>query len=565
MISLGLTEKISDPTLDVFVVNSFTMEDRYYVGVDVGTRSVRAALVTKNGSIQNTETMPISVHNPKADIYQQDSQEIWQAVCHCVKAVTANISDKSVIRGIGFDATCSLVVLDKNFKPVTIDLDSGDDRYNIIMWMDHRAKREADFINSQEHKVLKYVGGRISLEMQTPKLLWLKKHLRETWTRAAHFLDLPDFLTMKASGESSRSLCSMVCKWTYTCDGKKQEWDSKYFKAIGLDDLAMDNWNKIGSNVLAPGSSCGKLTLTAASELGLTTETYVATSLIDAHAGGLALVAAQASSGKDLIGRLGLICGTSTCHMCVSTDPIFVEGVWGPYYSAMVPRGWLNEGGQSATGALVDHLIQSHPASLTCQQKDIYMWLEGILTGMATEQSLSDVAFLTEAIHVYPDFHGNRSPMADPTMVGMISGLTLDSSERNLALLYLATLQALAYGTRHIMEQLISSGHVLTSVLMCGGLSQSALFIRTHADCLGIPVLIPHTKHSVLLGSAMLGAAASGDFPDVISAAVAMGGDADAFHPCEGLKGFHDRKYAVFRKMQQHQLEYSGMMRGLKS
>lgn len=52
--------------------------------------------------------------------------------------------------------------------------------------------------------VLKYVGGKVSLEMQTPKLLWLKTHMKDTWSRAAHFLDLPDFLTFKASGRLSR-------------------------------------------------------------------------------------------------------------------------------------------------------------------------------------------------------------------------------------------------------------------------------------------------------------------------------------------------------------------------
>lgn len=58
-----------------------------------------------------------------------------------------------------------------------------------------------------------------------------------------------------------------------------------------------------------------------------------------------------------------MICGTSTCHMAVSQNPLFVPGVWGPYYSAMVPGLWLSEGGQSATGRLLDHVIQSHPAT----------------------------------------------------------------------------------------------------------------------------------------------------------------------------------------------------------
>ena len=65
----------------------------------------------------------------------------------------------------------------------------------------------------------------------------------------------------------------------------------------------------------------------------------------------------------------GLICGTSTCHMAVHKLPLFVPGVWGPYYSAMVPGYWLSEGGQSATGKLVDHVIDTHPATTQLRAK----------------------------------------------------------------------------------------------------------------------------------------------------------------------------------------------------
>lgn len=60
---------------------------------------------------------------------------------------------------------------------------------------------------------------------------------------------------------------------------------------------------------------------------------------------------------------LGLICGTSSCHMAISPQPLFVPGVWGPYFSAVVPGMWLSEGGQSATGKLLDHIVDTHPVS----------------------------------------------------------------------------------------------------------------------------------------------------------------------------------------------------------
>ena len=71
---------------------------------------------------------------------------------------------------------------------------------DVIVWMDHRATGEADRINAGGHEVLRHVGGKISPEMQVPKLLWLARHMPQTFARAGHFFDLTDFLTWRASG-----------------------------------------------------------------------------------------------------------------------------------------------------------------------------------------------------------------------------------------------------------------------------------------------------------------------------------------------------------------------------
>ncbi|MFN6886502.1 FGGY-family carbohydrate kinase, partial [Proteus mirabilis] len=89
----------------------------------------------------------------------------------------------------------------------------------------------------------------------------------------------------------------------------------------------------------------------------------VASGIIDAHAGGLALTASQPE------GSLAIISGTSNCHMIVSQYPIMVPGVWGPYFGAMLPELWLNEGGQSAAGALVEWSIRRHESWAELEQE----------------------------------------------------------------------------------------------------------------------------------------------------------------------------------------------------
>lgn len=80
----------------------------------------------------------------------------------------------------------------------------GESEQNIILWMDHRAAAEAATINDTEHPILDFVGGKVSLEMECPKLLWLKNHLPETWFRIGKAFDLPDFLTWKATLDETR-------------------------------------------------------------------------------------------------------------------------------------------------------------------------------------------------------------------------------------------------------------------------------------------------------------------------------------------------------------------------
>lgn len=157
--------------------------------------------------------------------------------------------------------------------------------------MDHRAIDQAERINADKHEVLKYVGGVISPEMQTPKLLWLKENCRETYEAAGHFFDLTDFLGWMATGSTARSSCTVTCKWTYLAH--ENRWDGAYFRAIGLGDLADEGFIRIGQDIVEPATALGTgLTEEAASQLGLVAGTAVAAGLIDAHAGGVGTVCA---------------------------------------------------------------------------------------------------------------------------------------------------------------------------------------------------------------------------------------------------------------------------------
>ncbi|BES97658.1 FGGY family of carbohydrate kinases, C-terminal domain [Nesidiocoris tenuis] len=539
-------------------------EDILFVGVDVGTGSARAGLVDRNGRVLKSATKTITTWSPRPNYYQQSTEDIWDAICYAVREVTRYIEPEHV-KGIGFDATCSLVAVGVHGHPVTISPDCEPEQ-DVILWMDHRAGEEADAINLTDHPLLKNVGGKVSLEMQLPKLMWLKKHLHQCWDHADRFFDLPDFLTWKATGNDSRSLCSVVCKWMFDASPDTQRWSKELLSRLDMNDLLDHDCHKIGSEIKSPGSPCGEgLSPLAARDLDLLPGTPVGTSIIDAHAGGLGLIGCRADNfSPSLTSRLCLIGGTSTCHMAVSHEKLFVPGVWGPYYSAMVPDLWLNEAGQSATGRLIDHIIDTHPATAHIYDKlpeeiRVVEYLNDLLTEMAAKANKA-VDLLTKDIHVWPDFHGNRSPVADPSLKGMICGLDLSSGEEQLALLYLATLQALSYGTRHVMEVMEESGHKFETILVCGGLSKNPMFVRSQANAVSKAVLVPEESESVLVGAAILGATASGIYKNVLTAVKHMGSKADKIEPSIETQNFHDKKFKVFKNMLEHQLQSRRIM-----
>ncbi len=540
---------------------------KYIIGVDVGTGSARAGVFTPQGELLGTAATPIQMWKPQPDFVEQSSEDIWSAVCQSVReALLRSQISGTDISGISFDATCSLVVLDTDGQPLSVD-PSGDPQKNIIVWMDHRALTETDLINSGSHAVLKYVGGKLSPEMEIPKLLWIKNHLPDTWKRAGKYLDLADYLTYRSTGVDARSRCTVVCKWTY--DGFNDCWDRGFLQAIGLDSI-FDN-KRIVDDVRPMGSYLGNLTESSASELGLSTFCRVGIGIIDAHAGGLGVLGAiweskDTQNPADLETALALIGGTSNCHMAVSREPIFINGIWGPYFGAMVPGTWLTEGGQSSAGSAIDHVIADHAnaARLRSTASDmgvtVYELLNGEIARLAAEIKVPFTAAVTKDVHVLPYFLGNRSPNADPHAHATIDGMSLDESITSHALRYYATIQAVAYGTRDIVRAMNEAGYRIDTLFVTGGGTKNPLWLQEHADAAGLKLVLPAEPEAVLLGAAILAANAAGLYGSVTEAMQAMSRAGVTVEPDSATATYHAAKFEIFRSMYQEQLERKRIM-----
>jgi D-ribulokinase len=526
-----------------------------FIGVDVGTSSARAGVFDERGTLLATARHPITVWHEAGNVVEQSSSEIWLACATAVRTAMAEANlAPSAVKGLGFDATCSLVVLDPGGNPLTIS-PSGEERRNVIVWMDHRAMAEARAVNETRDDVLRYVGGSISPEMEMPKLLWLKRHLPSTYGKAGHFFDLADFLSFKATGSTTRSICTLTCKWNFLAhDGG---WSRNYLERVGLGDLAKGDYARIGKEIAVPGTALGAgLSKSAAHDFGLVEGTPVSASLIDAHAGGVGTIGGRAKSGGlvDVCNRLAYIMGTSACVMATTTEPCFVPGVWGPYYSGMVPGLWLNEGGQSAAGAAIDHLIGSHPAYKEAVEAargaglEVLDYLERRI--VARFANPGEAALLARDIHVLPEFLGNRSPYADPDSRAIVAGLDLDTDIGSMERLFVAGLCGLAYGLADVVEAFRAHGVKSETMVISGGAARSALVRQIMTDTTGLAVALPETQQPVLLGAAMLGAVAGRAYGSIGQAMTSMSAIGWSSEPTgTDMADFHQAKRRVHRLM----------------
>lgn len=515
--------------------------DGLLLAVDVGTGSARAALFDADGHARGRASHPIRLERPASDHAEHSSEDIWRAACTAVRAARREAGiDSGDVVGVSFDATCSLVALDGDDRPASVSV-TGDDQWNVVVWLDHRAAAEAEEATATQHRVLDHVGGVMSPEMEIPKLMWLKRQQPGQWRRYGRILDLADYLVWRASGVDARSECTLACKWTYLAH-ERPGWQTDFLRKVGLADLKRrahlpDRAKPIGHRI-------GTLTESAAADLGLSTACFVGVGILDAHAGALGALGPELA-GDRLDNHVAMVAGTSTCQMALSREPRFVPGIWGPYFGAVAPELWLNEGGQSASGALLDHLL-----NWTAEGRALGRRAHDVMLDRIKQLRAREGAAFAHDLHILPDFHGNRSPLADPKARGVISGLALDGSLDAVARLYYAGAVAIALGNRHILERLGERGYRIDHLHLTGGHVRNPLLLELYADASGCAVVLGEEEDGVLLGTAMVAAVAAGLYRSLAEAASAMGRAGRIIRPAEATRSHFDARYRAYLAMQ---------------
>lgn len=508
------------------------MSDRKYtIGVDFGTESGRAVLVdVADGREVASEVFPythgvIDEHLPLSDARielepdwaLQDPEDYLRTFQNAIPAVMkrSGVSPEDVI-GIGIDFTaCTMLPTKKDGTPVCLVPEFRQNPHAWVkLWKHHAAQPEADRINDTARRLnqpwLDRYGGKISSEWFFSKVLQILDEAPEIYAAADRMIEAADWVVWQLTGVETRNSCTAGYKAIWS---KQAGFPEKaYFAALDPRlESVVDT--KMSRNIISVGQKAGGLTGQAAAWTGLKPGTAVAIANVDAH------VAVPAATVTET-GRMVMIMGTSICHMVLGDKERIVPGMCGYVEDGIIPGYFGYEAGQSCVGDhfawFVENCVPAAYEKEAAQHgKDIHQLLEEKASRLKPGES---------GLVALDWWNGNRSVLVDVDLTGLLIGATLATKAEEI---YLALIEATAYGTRVIVDTFEKNGVPIRELVACGGLpDKNPLLMQIYSDVTGKPIKVSASNQTPALGSAMFGAVAAGSkaggYDDIFEAAKHM-------------------------------------------
>ncbi|WP_051709036.1 ribulokinase [Streptomyces sp. NRRL S-350] len=528
--------------------------ERYAVGIDFGTLSGRAVVVR----VRDGEEVGTAVHHyPHAVIERElpgtgrplppdwalQHPADWREVLRTAvpAALAAAGIDPAQVIGIATDFTaCTVLPVLADGTPLA-ETERWSDRPHAWpkLWKHHAAQGQADRINALAHargeKWIHRYGGKISAEWQYAKALQVLEEDPAVYAACERWIEAADWIVWQLTGTESRNTCTAGYKGIHQ-DGS---YPSEDYLAALHPDFADFARTRLEHPLSALGSRVGSLTAQAAGWTGLPEGIAVAAGNVDAH------VAAPAARAVDN-GRLLAIMGTSTCHVVNGATLADVPGICGVVEDGIVTGSYGYEAGQSAVGDIFAWwLRQGVPADYLAEAEATGEDLHQLLSRKIADQPVGG-----HGLVALDWMNGNRSTLVDHHLSGVIVGLTLATRPEEV---YRALLEATAFGTRVIVEALEQGGVPVTEFIVTGGLKKNELLMRIYADVLRRPVSVAESEQGPALGSAIHAAVAAGAYPDVRTAAAAMGRvHQGAYQPDPAAADAYDLLFAEYRALHDH-------------
>jgi L-ribulokinase len=533
------------------------IEDQFVIGVDYGSDSVRSVLI----NALNGEEIATSVFNyPR---WQQGmycnaaENQFRQHPLDYIEGLEATIKDclkkagpnaAAAVKGLAVDTTGSTpVAVDKTGTPLALTPDFEENPHAMfVLWKDHTGINEAAQINEHATKFdinyLKYVGGIYSSEWFWAKLL---RTLRadEAVAKACHsWVEHCDWIPFLLTGgtdaaQIKRGRCSAGHKalWAEEFGGLPPD---EFFSS--LDPLLKGFTSRLFTDTYTSDEPAGNLSAEWAERLGLSTDVIVGVGAFDAHMG--------AVGGQIEPYHLSKVMGTSTCDILVAPtsemEGKLIKGICGQVNGSVIPGMVGLEAGQSAFGDtyawfknVLAWPLNALSSSTIIDTKTAEALKEELLAKIIPELSRQAALLpIEDDSELAIDwFNGRRTPDADQTLKGAITGLGLGSDAPRV---FRALAEATCFGAKSIVDRFVEEGIPVKGLIGIGGVAKKSPYImQMMADILGMPIRIHQFEHTCALGAAMFAAVVAGIYPTVEDAMAAMGRGFDAEYFPDTVRG----------------------------
>ena len=478
----------------------------YYIGIDLGTSSMKLLLVRSDGEILNTVTKEYPLEFPHTGWSQQNPKDWKRAMFEGVPELLSGF-DASLVKGIGAGGQMhGLVVLDENDEVIR----------PAILWNDGRTEKEVEYLNKVigKERLSKYTANIAFAGFTAPKILWMKENEPENFAKINKIMLPKDYINYILTG-------------VYSCD---------YSDASGM--LLLDVKNKCWSNEMLDICSVrkeqmprlfesyevtGTVLPEIAERLGLPKDVIVCAGAGDN---------AAAAIGTGVVGEGGcnISLGTSGT-VFISSKNFDVDKTNSLHAFAHADGGW--------------HLMGCMLSAASCNK-----WLmEDIFntTDYNGEQAkITDDMLGENEVYFLPYLMGERSPINDTNARGTFIGMTMNTKREELTL---AVLEGVAFAIRDSVEVAKSLGIEINSSKLCGGGAKSPIWRRILANVLNIELEIPKTEQGPGMGGAMLAMVASGEYNTVAEAAKSLTSLSCVIKPDPELVPKYEKRYQKFKKI----------------
>ena len=440
-----------------------------YLGVDVGTESVRASLFDEQGDTLGTHRSALRTVFPRPAWAEQDPEEWWSAAVEAVTGALAAAGTASVDTIAVATTSSSVAFLDEAGVPV----------HPALLWMDQRAADEAALSARTEHPNLAFAGGGNSAEWLVTKAAWMARNRPEIWARTAKVRECHDYLVERLTGRAFASRMMAACKWNLVGD----HYPTDLYADLGAPGLS----EKLPSTVLPVGAAAAEIHPAIARELGISGRPVVGIGGIDAH---LSLVSlGELEQGSD--GPLySMVAGTSNALTLEIEDTIFDSRFWGPYPDALHSGRYLVEAGQVTTGSV-----------LSWAAERLFGVERADLPSLLAQADRIPTA--SHGIIALDTFMGGRTPWRDAMMRGGVHGLSFQTGPAEL---YRALAEAVALGSKAVVAGLIEAGIPEPGVFaVSGGITRNPLWLQLTVDAVDREIAVVRDDNLTLRSCALIG------------------------------------------------------------